>query len=54
MFSILHKTTGASSRYKGSLIFVVFLTSVLVAMAGWLYFLGGIAWRLSMWTFALD
>jgi hypothetical protein len=53
MFSTLNKTTGTFSRYKSSLIFVVFITSVLVAMVGWLYFLGGIAWRLSMWTFAL-
>jgi hypothetical protein len=52
MFSISHKTTGTFSRYKSSLVFVVFLASVLVAMAGWLYFLGAIAWRLSMWTFA--
>jgi hypothetical protein len=54
MFPTLYKTTSTFSRYKSSLIFVVFLASVLVAMAGWLYFLGAIAWRLSMWTFALD
>jgi hypothetical protein len=41
-----------SSQPKGRALLVGYIAAVLVAMAGWLYFLGSIAWDLIGWLVA--
>jgi hypothetical protein len=47
------KSETAVSRLKSPLTLAIFLVATSVVMCGWLYFLGGVFWRLSLWTFGL-
>ena len=37
-------------RLKTWLIYLLFTVTILIAMGGWLYFLGHICWRIVSWT----
>ena len=38
-------------RLKGRLVYVLFAVAILLAMGGWLYFIGRISWRFATWIF---
>ena len=41
-----------SSQLKDGAPLIFYFTIVLVAMAGWLYFIGRVVWQLANWVFS--
>jgi len=41
-----------SSRLKDGAPFIFYAVIVLIAMAGWFYFIGRLLWRLVIWIFS--
>ncbi|HVX79625.1 MAG TPA: hypothetical protein VHB49_26115 [Bradyrhizobium sp.] len=41
-----------SSRLKDGAPFIFYFTLVLIAMAGWLYFIGRLLWEFAGWMFS--
>jgi hypothetical protein len=49
--NILRPEQAPLLRLKGWLIYLLFTAAILLAMGGWLYFLGSISWRFATWIF---